>query len=169
MNPIGCPREHDVVARVLSRSFDMDDEMSAHVSACEVCREAADVAMMMREDARQLRTEAHVPAATQVWWRAAIRARVEATQSAERPLTWVHGVAAAGAAGASLTAFGAFWPYLSGTFARLTVGTWTMPPIVTDTADFAVSSMQRSLPLALIALACLVLAPLAAYLVTSDD
>jgi hypothetical protein len=169
MNPNECPREHDVVSRLLAQSVEMDDELSAHVSTCEVCREAADVARLMREDARQGRADAHVPAAAQVWWRAAIRARVEATQSAERPLTWVHGVAAAGAAGASLTAFGMFWPSIAGAFARLTDRSWAMPPIVSDAANVAVSSLQSSLPLALVALAGLVLAPLAAYLVTSDD
>jgi hypothetical protein len=81
----------------------------------------------------------------------------------------VHGVAAAGAAGASLTALGMFWPTIAGAFTRLTERSWTMPPLVADAANVAVSSLQSSLPLALIAIACLVLAPLAAYLVTSDD
>ena len=61
---------------------------------CETCREVASVSMLLREDSECSRIEMHVPAAGQVWWRAAVRARLESTHAAARPMTWMHGITA---------------------------------------------------------------------------
>ena len=54
-----------------------------------------------------------MPAAGQVWWRAAVRARLESTHAATRPITWMHGITAAIVLGVFLAAVTAAWPRLS--------------------------------------------------------
>ena len=77
MNPHECPQEQLVVNAVLAGAWPhrCDDDLVAHAAACEVCREVAAVAVLLRDDLDSSRIETHVPAAGQVWWRAAVRAR----------------------------------------------------------------------------------------------
>ena len=94
---IGCSREVEVVASVLDRRRLRRDDaaLAAHVDACDSCREVAALTRLMSTDHEKTRREIRVPAAGQVWWRAAVRARLEAVHAAARPLTWSHGVAGA--------------------------------------------------------------------------
>ena len=167
MNPVECPREDDVVAMTLSRCH--DEELQAHASECEVCREAASVAALLREDAMNARADVHVPAAGQVWWRAAIRARVDGVQAAERPITWLHGLAGAAAAGLVATLLGIAWPSIEGFASWVAAREWAVMPGASDTAALILAALQRSLPLALVVATCMILAPIAIYLAVSDD
>jgi hypothetical protein len=191
MSGFECPREHEVVAAVLAQCLDGrfvhrrpgedgcrgdagcrdagDDDLAAHASACEVCRDAATVARLLREEAITARPDVQVPSAGQVWWRAAIRARMEIAQQVERPLTWVHGVAAACAAGLLAALAGVAWPSIERGTAWMAAQSWSAPAPAVETARLAVETLQRSAPLALVAAAFVILAPLAIYLATSDD
>lgn len=191
MSRFECPREHEVVAAVLAQCLDRrfahrsvgedgcrgdagwrdagDDDPAAHASACEVCREAATVARLLREEAISVRPDVQVPSAGQVWWRAAIRARMEIAQQVERPLTWVHGLAGACAAGVIAAAAGAAWPSIESGVAWMAAQSWSVPAPAAETARLAVQTLQRGVPLALVAAAVVILAPLAIYLATSDD
>lgn len=155
---VECPREHDVVAAVLSRRWPdgCDEELRVHAAECGICRDTVAVASLLHDDGQAARRDVQVPAAGQVWWRAAIRARVEAAHAMERPMTWVHGVAGACAVGVLVALVGAAWPGIEGAAASVS-------------ATLILSVLQRSLPVTLVAVACAILAPLAIYLATSDD
>jgi hypothetical protein len=124
------------------------------------------VASLLREDRNATLADVQVPAAGQVWWRSAIRARLDAAHAAARPLTWAHGVAGACAAGLALAVLNIAWPTIERMFAwfgdRVAVNPGTLA-----IADLASAMMQRTFPLAVVA-ACLLLAPVALYFALSN-
>lgn len=165
-----CTREEQVVGAVLSGAWPSrcEGELTMHAATCEICAEVAAVAALLREDHDDARGEVQVPAAGQVWWRAAIRARLETAQAATRPMTWLHGVTAAITIGVMLAVVGVVWPSLVGTaeWAKaVAIGVATNG----DVAGAVVGAIRQSFGLALMAAACLVIAPLALYFALSDD
>jgi hypothetical protein len=74
----------------------MDDDERAVVEA-------------LRDDYTVACSEAQIPSAGLVWWRANLRARAEAAEKAERPLSVGHGVIGAAVAGAACAAAGIVW------------------------------------------------------------
>jgi hypothetical protein len=168
VTPLECPHEHEVVSVVLSHRWPhgCDEELRIHASECEVCRDAVTVACVLQEDAQAARRDVQVPAAGQVWWRSAIRARVEAVQAAERPMTWLHGLAGACAAGLVAALISVVWPSVA---AWLAARSWTVSPSLVESGELFVSTMQRNLPVALAIAACVILAPIAVYLATNDE
>jgi hypothetical protein len=165
-----CVHEHDVVAAVLSRRWTAADEtLVRHAANCDVCSEVVAIARLLSEDQERARDEARVPAAGQVWWRAAVRARLEAAHAAARPLTWLHGIAAACAVGLTIAAVGMAWPTLREIGAWLGAQTLGVDTGVADVAALVTGALQRSLPLAFVVAACIVLAPVALYFVLTDD
>lgn len=64
------------------------------------------VAEAIAAEASTARREAHPPSSAIVWWRAQMRARAEATNAVERPLTIVHGLALAASLGLLLGVVG---------------------------------------------------------------
>ena len=106
-----CIHEDEVVAAVLSHRWDAADEgLKRHAADCEICQDVVAVAGLLSADQERSRYEVRVPAAGQVWWRSAVRARLEAAQAATRPLTWVHGIAGACAVGLAWALVGMVWP-----------------------------------------------------------
>jgi hypothetical protein len=165
-----CPQEELVVRAVLTRAWPSgcDDTLVAHAAGCEVCREVAGIAELMREDNEDSRGEMLVPAAGQVWWRAAVRARLESTHAATRPMAWMHGITAAVVVGVMLAAVTMAWPYLPGA----AEGAWTVAREFfpnTEVASAVGWGLRQSVLLGLLVVGCLVIAPLALYLVISDD
>src|SRR5690349_19767616 len=73
-----CGREQKVVNAVLAGAWPhrCDENLVAHAQVCEVCREVASISVLLRDDLDASRIDVHVPAAGQVWWRAAVRARL---------------------------------------------------------------------------------------------
>jgi hypothetical protein len=114
MNPIECPREHELVTIVLSGRWPegCDLELRDHAAACTVCGDVVAIAPALRQDQRL--ADVQVPAAGQVWWRSAIRARADAARRAARPMIWLQALAGAGAVGAALAGVGMVWPRLQG-------------------------------------------------------
>ena len=167
----GCPREPEVVSAVLLRRCpeETNEDLRTHAGACAVCEEVAVVASLLREDHEALRADVRVPPAGQVWWRAAVRAGLEAAHAAARPITWLHGLATASTLGLAVAVAGIVWPSLresvgwaAGTVAALDPATVALLRLLADV-------VQRSLPLALAIAACLVLAPLVLYFALADD
>jgi hypothetical protein len=165
-----CAREHDVVAAVLSRQWCLaDDDLKNHADVCENCREVVAVASLLSTEQDRARSEVQVPAAGQVWWRAAVRARLEAAHAAARPLTWLHGIAGACALGLAVAVVGIAWPTIRD------IGAWLaeqVPGVDSGLGEVAVlmgAAVQKSLPLAFIVAAFVVLAPVALYFALSDD
>jgi hypothetical protein len=165
-----CAYEHDVVAAVLGHRWEAaSDHLKQHAAECENCRDVVAVASVLSADQEIARYEARVPAAGQVWWRAAVRARLEAAQTATRPLTWLHGIAGACAVGLMSALIGMVWPSVREMMSWLTTQTLGADSRISDVAVLVTAALQRSLPLAFVVAACIVLAPLALYFVLTDD
>lgn len=156
MNAVECVREHDVVAVVLSGRWPdrCDEELRAHAASCAVCRDVAAIAPMLRAD-QQAWADAQVPAAGQVWWRSAIRARADAAHAAARPMIWLQALTGAAAAGATVAGVSMVWPRIE----------WTVRSVL----PFSGASLQEALPLLLVAGIGLVAAPIAYYLAVPRD
>ena len=140
-----------------------------HAAQCEICRDVVALASLLSVEQEQMRRDVHVPAAGQVWWRAAVRARLDAAHLAARPLTWLQGIAGACAVGLAWAVAGMAWPsirYAAGWVSAQALGADSR---VGDVAVLVTAAIQRSLPLAFVAAACLVLAPVALYFVLSDE
>jgi hypothetical protein len=165
-----CIHEHDIVAAVLGRRWDgASDELKEHAAECECCGEVVVVASLLASEQERLRYEARVPAAGQVWWRAAVRARLEAAHAAARPMTWWHGVAGACALGLAFAAMSVAWPSLRGAGAWLFMQVLGTDSRLSDMATLVTAMLQKSLPLAFVMAACIVLAPVALYFALSSD
>lgn len=166
---IECIHEHRIVSAVLSGTWPgADEELATHAAQCGICREVVEVAVVLRADHDRARGDVQVPVAGQVWWRSAVRARLETTQAATRPMTWLHGVTAAITIGVMLALLGTVWP------AMVDAAMWTrdiVVPLMTDTeVSVAVSGVLRqSVLIAVAAAACLLLAPVLLYFVLSSD
>ena len=161
-----CPHEVEVVAALVERRY-ASEALVEHAEACDVCREVIMVTRLMVDD-RDLRRVARVPAAGQVWWRAAVRARLEAVHAAARPLTWLHGVAGAAACGLLIAMLGMSWPFVRDTITWL-VYLALIESAVTEAATRVAAALPQTMAIVLVACACLVLAPLALFFVLSDD
>jgi hypothetical protein len=103
-----------------------------------------------------------------MWWRAAIRARLEATHTASRPLAWMVGTAGAVAVGLAFASVGLLWPLI------LPAAEWASPMAWVGAIDLGdASSLWRVAwtggLIALGAIGCIVLAPLALYFALSDE
>lgn len=165
-----CPHEQQVVNAVLAGAWPhrCEDGLVSHAAACETCREVASVAVLLREDVEQSRIEVHVPAAGQVWWRAAVRARLESTQAATRPMGWMHAITAAIVAGVFLAIVTAVWPMVPGALQTLRNASADSLP-GTQVATAIAGGVAQTVMVGVIAAVLLLLAPLAVYFVLSDD
>jgi hypothetical protein len=165
-----CNHEHDAVAAVLNGRWERaSDELKQHAEECEICRDVVAVARLLSSEQERARFEARVPAAGQVWWRAAVRARLEAAHAAARPMTWLHGIAGACALGLAFAAISVTWPALRGVGARLLTQMLGADSGLGEMAILMTAMLQKSLPLAFVMAACILLAPLALYLALSGD
>jgi hypothetical protein len=165
-----CPQEQTVVNAVLSGRWPhgCDEHLVAHAGHCATCREVANVSLLLREDVDHARFDMHVPAAGQVWWRAAVRARLESTHAATRPITWMHGITAAIVIGAMLAVVTAVWPMIPELMMTIrTMGRDYLPN--PEVASALAGGLRQSLLIGSIAAALLILTPLALYFVLSDD
>ena len=169
MSRYECAHENRVVSAVLSGMWARpDEELAAHAERCEICREVAEVALALRADHDQSRSDGQVPVASQVWWRSAVRARLESAQAATRPMTWLHGITGAITVGVMLAVIGMAWPSIAAGTA------WArefLVPLVTngEVARAVAGILRQSAVIALAGAACLVIAPVLLYVVFSND
>ena len=169
MSSLDCAYEDRVVRAVLSGQWPNEDEaLVAHTQHCQICGEVVEVAVMLRADHDQARREVQVPVAGQVWWRSAVRARLESTQASTRPMTWLHGVTAAVTLGIMLAVLGMAWPILidGAVWARDVA----LPLVANGEVSGAVGGVLRqSVMLAGVAAVCLLVAPVVLYFALSND
>jgi hypothetical protein len=130
------------------------EDLRLHIAECDVCSDAVEVSMAFRDDLESLGSDVHVPAAGVVWWRAELRARQDATRKASRPITLVQAFGGACSAGVAVALLSRAWPALKDTLTLIDVST--------------LSPLQWTLVIA-VAVALLVIGPLAMYLVLSDE
>ena len=154
-----CPHEVEAIDAVTGGSWPTacSADLRSHVASCAVCREAVEVATVIRDECEAAHAEVRVPSAGLVWWRAQLRARQEVAETAGRPITYAQTAAATAAAALLFVLGGLLWPWL-----RESV-VWI------DNVSRAVDMGRLWLPLALTLGASLVLAPLVLLLVLSDD
>ena len=165
-----CPREQEVVNAVLSGRWPdrCDDALVAHAAQCMTCREVAQVSVLLQDEVDHARIDVIVPAAGQVWWRAAVRARLESTHAAARPITWMHAITGAIVLGVFLAALTAVWPMLPGAINTIRALGSEVRPSPEVTSALA-SGLAMSAGVAIVAAAIMVIAPLALYFALSDD
>ena len=83
-------------------------------------------------------------------------------------MTWLHGIAGACALGLAWALVGMAWPSvreLASWLAAQTIG----DSGIANVASLVTAALQKSLPLAFVVAACIVLAPVALYFALSDD
>jgi len=172
-----CPREQDVINAIVTGRWPdrCDESLCAHAAECVVCKELVAVTSVMRLDREGLHEEMSLPSAGQVWWRAAIRARLEASQRVAQPLSWIFGISMACAAGLAIAFVQLLWSPVQLAWGTSSPGAWL--------TWFGIGEFTRLLPtlkdlapltsvgvfVLLGAAACLLLAPLALYFVLSDE
>jgi len=175
VNMAECDRESDVFEAAMSGYWPpgdegdpVDDDLCSHITRCPVCADVADVAVVLRNERDAAVREARVPTSGQVWWRATMRTRAEATAAAARPIAMLQGLAGACAAGMCATLIAVAWPtghpfaWMAATLSR------EGQRIAAAVASAAV--MQQSLlSLAALLVAGLILSPLVLYLALSDE
>ena len=164
MTPPECPREADVIDAIAAHRWPdrVDRELRAHVAACEVCADVADVAVAMTAGYDAALSEAALPPAHLVWLRAQARARTAAAREAARPIAVMQALGLASAAGVVSLAIGfvAYWVWAR---SEWLLAMPTIDPIGFDSMGFAIRGTLLAIGL------WLVLAPVAVYLVASDD
>ena len=106
-----CDREVEVLEAVQAgRWQDLSDEtLRRHVAACPVCADVALVARFLNEQGDLARSEAALPEAGLVWWKAQLKARRTAAQEAAQPIAIVE--SAAWASGAMVLLAGLIWQW----------------------------------------------------------
>lgn len=172
-----CPREQEVINAIVTARWPdrCDESLSQHAGECEVCKELVEIASVLRVDRDGRDAEMSLPSAGQVWWRAAIRARLEASQRVARPLSWVFGISVACAVGLTIAVVQLMWSPVRQAWGSSNPGAWT--------SWFGLAEWGRLLPtlrdltpltttIAFVLLgvtAFLLLAPLALYFALSDE
>jgi hypothetical protein len=152
MNKMECAREQAVVEAVTSGQW--TEELRSHASNCEVCADVVEVVHALHSDYAVASHEARIPSAGLVWWRAELRARREAMQAAQRPMTLVQAFGGACTAGVLIAVL-------------IQTRPWLMEWLPSGPID-AVDLLRQHLPLAFTLGVLLVLAPVALYFVFSD-
>lgn len=126
------------------------------------------VADALAREAALAGSEAHPPSSGIVWWRAQMRARQEATQLAEKPITIVHALAIAAGVGLMLSVFGyavagvkdsAGW--LSNVAQSLTAAAGSLPTL-SLTSPWVMATLTAAVVSA-------VVASIAAYVIFADE
>jgi hypothetical protein len=114
VNKDECFREPDVLEAVRAGEWPNRAEpaLREHVESCAVCAEVLAVALALQMDAEDA-SDVRIPTAAHVWWRAGIRARQDAAQTASRPMTIVEGIGAASGVGLAAAAIALGWSMFS--------------------------------------------------------
>jgi hypothetical protein len=130
---------------------------------------------VFRLERDELDAGASLPSAGQVWWRAAIRAKLEASEQVARPFSWLFGVSVACVVGLAVAVVELLWSPVQHALSSATGGSWIpsfglgeivrLLPGLVDLAPLTSTGMFVLLG----ATACLVLAPLALYFALSDE
>jgi len=179
MKRIECAREPDLLDAIASGRWPAraDAELRVHVGTCDVCADVAEVVPVLAAEQSDSCVEArHVPPVEVVWLRAQTRARLEASRVAVRPITAVQAIGAACALGAlaaviyRVTSWSSTVDWLANWLAEAAalLGTASSAVLVAPVIEMPVISLALRGAVLAVGL-WLVLAPIAVYLVATDD
>ena len=121
MTPVECEFESEVLAAVLQARWPerVDSQLREHVAACPICSDVATIAGAIEDTRQEMSARAVIPNSGRVWWLAQLRARREAAEAANRPMTAVQVVAFVCAVCLIAVCFRAASIWLSPVFARI--------------------------------------------------
>jgi hypothetical protein len=162
---LDCEHEADVLDAIASHRWPdrVDDELRAHVHGCEICADVLEVAAALSAEHDAAWTETvTLPTSHVVWFRAQARARAEAARQAARPIAIMQalGFACAAAVISGLIGVVAYWVWARADWLT-SLPAITFVPL--DSMGLAVRGILLAIGL------WLILAPVAVYLVASDD
>ena len=126
------------------------------------------VAEAIAAEAAMAREEAAPPSSAIVWWRAQMRARQEAAQLADRPITVVHALAIACGAGLLLSVVGYVAAGVRGSAGWLSSVYASIAAAAAPLAAIDLSSRWIMLPMTAMLISAVV-ASIAAYVIFQDD
>lgn len=126
-----------------------------------------ELAAALAAEGNASRIEAEPPSSARVWWRAQMRARQEAAQAANRPLTFVHAVAIACGVGLLLGLGTIALAWLRGTNGWLAHAYESLASAATPLAT-EIAGRWLALSLTMTLVSCIVLS-VAAYVILSDE
>lgn len=170
MKTVDCCREEDVLDALTSGRWPdrADDELRAHVAACAICSDVAEVAsavLMVREAEP---TDMRIPSSAVMWWRAQMRARREAAREAARPITVAQVVALVSVVALTAAGLVALSPWFGEFLAGWVSGARSAASSGATQASAALLAGGWMLPALMIGV-WLVLAPVAIYLAVADE
>lgn len=168
MHNAGCAREPELLEALQCGRWPETTEaaLRTHVEECADCADLLAVAAPLLDEHQALMREAAVPSSAIAWWRAQMRSRREAAQTAAQPITFVQGITFACVAGLLATALGLFVPTFRSAFGRVAdaAGSWSALPLPAD---------PLAHPIALAAVAalglCAIVLPVALYFTLRED
>jgi hypothetical protein len=169
MTPLECEFEADVLAATLQDRWPdrVDPELRAHAATCAICSDVAAIARAIEQERESMSTSASIPDSGRVWWMAQLRARREAAEAANRPLTVALVAALVCAAGVLGACFRTAFAWLQWAIARIGSGLHGF-----DAAAWLASAgrlLAEHGALALAVAAVLLLFPAVAYLALGRD
>ncbi len=168
-----CPLESDVLAAVSTRRWPerAEPDLVAHVATCHVCADLVAVASAFEAEHAAAPVPPALPDPALVYWRARLRARVEAERAAARPITVAQAVGLAVFVGVLGAVFGATATWFQSGVAWAWGVTQSLAAFQPPSLPQALVSLLAShgLLLAAAAIVCVVLAPVAVYLTVRED
>jgi hypothetical protein len=169
MTPLECEFESEALAVTLQGRWPdrVDAHLRAHVAACAICSDIAAIAGIIEDAREEMSARVVVPDSGHVWWAAQMRARREAAEAANRPMTAAQAIAfvcAAGLLGVCFRAASTWFQSALGRIASSVTGFDTGAWIASAASLFA---QHGALALAMAAV--LLLVPAAAYLAMGRD
>jgi hypothetical protein len=164
-----CEREQDVLDAIVTGRWPArcDEELREHMNTCAICWDLAETAAAIVDDRDAAWSQARVPSAGIVWWRAQLHAREDAARAAGRPVAFIQGVAASVALWLIVSLVRALpVGYLSEwrTWATSALPSWTF-----TMADVARATATVPLVVFILVAVWLVLAPVAIYFAAADE
>jgi hypothetical protein len=169
MSPYECPYEEEVLAAVAQSRWPgrIEPELRAHASSCAICSEAAAVAGALDASRDELLASAALPDAGRVWRLAQLRARLEAAETANLPISAAQAVACAGAVALLGAIIGATWGWFQSALRGLAANLPSLDPAGLLTSVTALPAGPAALLAGLAALALLV--PTVLFFVLAKD
>lgn len=124
MNSTPCEREEELAEAIRMERWPegAPSELREHVSGCPACRELSLITGNLRQEGKLAQSEAVLPEAGFVWWKARLFARRAAAERAARPVVIAEraGLIAGALAAAGLVAWE--WPLFKRFLDALNIG-----------------------------------------------